>query len=67
MKYAVVRHDGHVAAMFEDQDEARAYAERHGRSITVYTRSGRRQEWDLHAIALDRLEHYRRQLAEAVA
>ena len=68
MQYAVVRRsDGHVLAMFETFADARAYTSRHATMEVVYTRSGKQPTADMHTVALDRLEHYRRQLAEAVA
>lgn len=68
MKYAVVRrNDGHVLAMFDDIAQATAYTARHATMEVVYTRSGKQPTADMHTVALDRLEHYRRQLADAVA
>ncbi len=66
MKHAVVNQQGEVLATFDSCEEAVAYANRHARMTVVLTRSGRRPEADMHAVAVERLEHYRRQLREAV-
>lgn len=67
MKYAVVRRDGHVLAMFDDIADANAYTDRHAQAVVIYTRSGKRPTTDMAVVELARLEHYRQQLKEATA
>ena len=52
--------------MFDDMADANAYTNRHARSVVLYTRSGKRPTVDMHTIELNRLAHYRSQLAEGI-
>lgn len=65
--HAVVNQQGEVLATFPTCEEAVAYCNRHARMFVRYTISGKRPEADMHAVRLDRLEHYRQQLKEATA
>ncbi len=65
--HAIVSRDGRVLKTFDNLAQAAAYADRHAKAIVIYTRSGKRPTSDMAVVELARLEHYRQQLAEALA